>query len=386
MVTPESKRRGLAIAGLKTKPHILYNHAMVLTRTIALIIFLASTAAQAAPFFKSDVVFPPKGFGRPHGASLVELSNGDVMATWFSSKEETTSDAAIFGSVWRHADGEWRPPRTVIPSGYSKSVGNTALFRDDDGIIWMFFASVRVGGWSGAVVDYVQSRDDGKTWSEGKNLVGWLGNLPRNLPIRVGDHQMLVPLFVDFWYEADLVGSYTALLKYRDGKILKKKYATLDDTDSIQPTVVKLDDGRILMLTRDKSDRFIRKSYSKDGGESWSSAAMTTLPNPGSAISAIYIKEIKAVLLVYNHSREGRNPLSLAVSLDRGKTFRRIADLQYKHGDKKASFSYPTALRTSAGMIHVIWSHDGRATLKHVRFNLDWLKDIMSRPYERLEP
>lgn len=26
-------------------------------------------------------------------------------------------------------------------------------------------------------------------------------------------------------------------------------------------------------------------------------------------------------------------------------------------------------------MIHAIWSHDKRAALKHVRFNLEWLQD-----------
>ena len=230
------------------------------------------------------------------------------------------------------------------------------------------------------MVDYVQSRDDGRSWSEGKTLVGWLGNLPRNLPIRVGDHRMLVPLFVDFWYEANLVGSYTALLKYRNGRILEKTYASLDDHDSIQPAVVKLPDGRILMLTRDKTDRYMRRSYSTDNGKSWTPATMTSVPNPGSAISVVFVKELGAILLAYNHSHEGRNPLSLAVSTDSGKTFSRVADLEYKPDDKGASFSYPALLRTGDGMIHAIWSHDGRATLKHARFNIDWLKEAIDRP------
>lgn len=362
---------------------IRYNLPMI-SRTLITAVLLSAGTAWAEPFFASDLVFPPKGFGRPHGASIVELDNGGLLATWFSSKVETASDAEIFGSNWRREDGAWSAPRTIIPSDYSKSVGNTALFRDDDGIIWMFFAAVRIGGWSGAMVDYVQSRDEGKTWSGGNTLVGWLGNLPRNLPIKIGDHQMLVPLFVDFWYEADLVGSYTALIKYKDGEILEKTYATLDDTDAIQPTVVRLGDGRILLLARDKTDRFIRRSYSGDNGKSWSPVTMTALPNPGSAISAVYIDEMDAVLLAYNHSRKGRNPLSLAVSTDGGMTFRRIVNLERKSGDGEASFSYPALLRTRDGLIHCIWSHDTRATLKHIRFNTDWLEKYMKNP--QLDP
>lgn len=230
------------------------------------------------------------------------------------------------------------------------------------------------------MVDYVTSSDDGKTWSEGSTLVWKLGNLPRNPPIRIGDHKMLVPLFTDFIYEINMVGSYTALLKYRDGEILEKSFARLDDYDSIQPAIVKLPDGRILLLARDKSDRFIRRSYSNDNGGSWAAVTITSVPNPGSAISAIFVEEIGSVLLAYNHSRKSRNPLSLAVSTDGGRVFRRITDLEYKPEDKNAAFSYPTLLRTKDGLIHAIWSYDNRATLKHVRFNVDWLKERMDNP------
>jgi hypothetical protein len=236
------------------------------------------------------------------------------------------------------------------------------------------------------MVDYVTSSDDGKTWSKGQTLVWKLGNLPRNPPIKVGDHQMLVPLFTDFWYEANMVGSYTARLTYSNGKILEKKIARVDDYDAIQPTVVKLPDGRILLLARDKSDRFIRRSYSTDNGSSWANATITDLPNPGSAISAIFIDEIGAVLLAYNHSRAGRNPLSLAVSTDGGLTFRRITNLESKPGDMKASYSYPTILRTKDKVIHLLWSHDKRATLKHIRFDLQWLKDRIKNNAKEISP
>lgn len=331
--------------------------------------------AFAAPVFEADLLTPPAENGKPHGASLVELENGDLLATWFSSSKETDSEARIYGAEWNAKSGQWSQPRVIVDEDYSKSVGNTALFRDDDGIIWMFFAAVRIGGWSGSMVDYIQSRDDGKTWSEGQTLVYHLGNLPRNPPIRVGDHRMLVPLFVDFMYEANLVGSYTALIDYRDGEILDKHYASLDDYDAIQPTVVKMDDGRTLLLARDKSDRFIRRAWSGDDGRTWSPVTMTALPNPGAAVCAVYLPEIKTVLLAYNHSRKGRNPLSLAVSTDGGKTFTRVTDLEFNPEDPGASYSYPALLVTKDGMIHAIWSHDKRAALKHVRFNLEWLQD-----------
>lgn len=340
-------------------------------------LLLAPMIASAETIFGSDLVFPPKTHGRPHGASITETDNGKLLVTWFSAKEETDSDAEIYGSIHDPASGKWGSPFTIVPKAYAKSVGNTALFRDDDGVIWMFFASVMVGGWSGAMVDYTQSHDGGVTWSHGKNFVGWPGNLPRNPPVRVGPDEMLVPLFVDFWYEAGLVGSYTALIRHKNGVPVEKTYASLDDPDAIQPTAVRLPDGRILLLMRDKSDRFIRRSWSKDNGRTWSPVTLTTLPNPGAGICAIYVEEAGVVLLAYNHSRKGRNPLSLAVSGDGGNTFRRIADLESRPGDQTASFDYPAMTRTRDGMIHLVWTHDNRATVKHAWFNVEWLKEKM---------
>ncbi|MBF0170345.1 MAG: exo-alpha-sialidase [Nitrospinae bacterium] len=341
---------------------------------LAVAVLLAATPALADPFIAEDLVFPAQGFGRPHGASMVELTDGSIFATWFSSKVETSGDARIFGAQWSPATGAWSLPRTIVDDRYSKSLGNTALFRDDDGRIWLWFAAVFAGGWSGAMVDYTVSADDGQTWSPGKRLVWWPGNLPRNPPIDAGDHTMLVPLFIDFWYEADLSGSYTARIDYRNGQVVGRTYASMDDPDAIQPTLVPLPDGRILALMRDKGEVAVKRSWSADGGRSWGQVSKTNLPNPGSAIAALYVEEIGATLLVYNHSSNTRDPLSLAVSRDGGATFTRIADLAQKGGDPEASFDYPAILRTKDGLIHAIWTHDKRATLKHVRFNVEWLR------------
>lgn len=350
---------------------------MTMRKLLPLALLLFASSAWAAPFFGEDVVFPAQGFGRPHGASLIELADGDLMATWFSSKVETSSDAVIFGANWNRETGEWSPPRPIIDEHYSKSLGNTALFRDDDGRIWLWFAAVFAGGWSGAMVDYTVSSDEGRTWSPGKRLVWWPGNLPRNPPVDVGDHEMLVPLFIDFWYEADLVGSYTARIKYRNGQPIKTTFASLDDTDAIQPTLVPLPDGRILLLARDKGEVAVKRSWSSDGGLSWGPVSNTNLPNPGAAVAGLYVEELDAVLLCYNHSPDMRDPLSLAVSVDGGVSFTRITDLATKPGDPESSFAYPALIRTGDGLIHAIWTHDKRATLKHVRFNGEWLAEKM---------
>jgi predicted neuraminidase len=337
----------------------------------------AYPAEPIPPIYKWDHIYTPKKEGKPHGSSMVELEGGNILATWYASTEETNSEAQIFGAVWDRRKWAWGQPYVIIPRGYSKSVGNTALYKDEDGIIWMFFAAVRVGGWSGSNIDYVQSRDGGKTWSEGKTLVSRLGHLPRNKPIPLGGHRMLAPFFIDFWYETNMVGSYTMRIEYKDGRIISKHTVHLDDYDAIQPALAKLPDGGILLLARDKSSRFIRRSYSRDEGITWAPMMVTDIPNPGSAIATIYVQELGCVLMAYNHSHTASNPLALAFSMDGGVTFTRLPDLAGDDKGGESNYSYPTLLQTREGLIHVLWTHDNRESLKHSIFSLAWLEGKM---------
>ncbi|MDH5509120.1 MAG: exo-alpha-sialidase [Nitrospinota bacterium] len=342
---------------------------------VALLWAQSAWSARGVSYYKWSNLYSPKSEGKPHGSSMVELPGGDILATWYAATEETNSEAQIFGAVWSRKKWAWGKPYVIIPRGYSKSVGNTSLYMDDEGIIWLFFAAVRIGGWSGSNIDYVQSRDGGKTWTEGETLVSSLGHLPRNRPVRLSKGRMLAPFFIDFWYEANMVGSYTMIIDHHDGKIRKTHSFHLDDHDAIQPTLAQLPDGMILMLARDKSNRFIRRSYSEDGGRTWAPMTMTDIPNPGSAVDAIYVKELDIVLLVYNPSHLASNPLTLAFSKDGGRVFEKIVDLAGDRWGKLVAYNYPTILQTREGLFHILWSNKNRESLKHAVFDIQWLKD-----------
>ena len=345
--------------------------------------FSAGAQEYVPPFYKYDHLYTPKELGKPHGSSMVELDNGDILATWYVATEETNTEAQIMGAVWDKKKWEWGAPRVIIAKEYSKSVGNTALYKDEDGIIWMFFAAVRFGGWSGSTIHYVQSRDGGKTWSPGAKLVGSLGHLPRNNPIPLGGRRMLAPFFIDFWYETNMVGSYTMRIEHKNGEIISREEAHLDDHDAIQPALARLPDGRILMLARDKSSRFVRRSYSADEGKTWAPAQVTDIPNPGAAVSIIYVEDVGAVLMAYNHAREAGNPLSMAFSMDGGVTFTRLPDLAADPENPKVGFTYPTLMQASDGLIHVLWTHNDRESLKHSVFSISWLAAEMKKAEAR---
>jgi predicted neuraminidase len=76
-----------------------------------------------------------------------------------------------------------------------------------------------------------------------------------------------------------------------------------------------------------------------DRGATWSRPSPTALPNPNSGIDVVRLGD-GALICAYNHSEKRRTPLSLARSVDRGRYWTHIADVESSEGE----FSYPSLL------------------------------------------
>ena len=76
-------------------------------------------------------------------------------------------------------------------------------------------------------------------------------------------------------------------------------------------------------------------------------------------------------MLVYNDSFVRRTPLATAVSTDGGKTLRRSLDIATGEG----SFAYPYAVQTRDGEVHVVYTSDGRTTIRLATFDEQALLD-----------
>jgi predicted neuraminidase len=92
-------------------------------------------------------------------------------------------------------------------------------------------------------------------------------------------------------------------------------------------TVVELPEDRMVMLIRaDKLGGVLFRSDSADGGRTWSRAAPTDIPNPGSK-ATLYSLGGQRVALLHNPDPKVRNPLSLWISFDGMKTWPYRRDL-----------------------------------------------------------
>ncbi|MHA1846217.1 MAG: exo-alpha-sialidase, partial [Promethearchaeota archaeon] len=132
----------------------------------------------------------------------------------------------------------------------------------------------------------------------------------------------------------------------------------------IQPSVVQLKNGELLCLNRSRTG-WIVEMRSLHNGVSWSNPRFTSLPNPNSNVCLIHRRK-GDLLLIYNPTKRNRTPLSIARSVDDGKTWSRLFDLQAGNGE----FSYPCLCETRDGLVHATYTYQ-RKTISHDVFWID---------------
>src|SRR5262249_11985964 len=154
---------------------------------------------------------------------------------------------------------------------------------------------------------------------------GLLGPI-KNKPIQRADGTILAPTSVESYR------AWTAWVERTsdDGKTWRR-FGPIAVPDHpygiIQPTLFELPNQTTLALCRSRGLGAVCQSESKDGGETWSAAKPIALPNPNSGIDGVRAAN-GALYLVYNHTKTGRTPLTLARSADNGKSWRTVATLE----------------------------------------------------------
>jgi predicted neuraminidase len=154
--------------------------------------------------------------------------------------------------------------------------------------------------------------------------------------------------------------------------------------DNIQPSGVRKKDGTLVAYMRDNGPppKRIHVSESKDNGVSWTAAADTDQPNPGTSLECIVLRDGRW-LMVSNDLESGRYSLVAALSDDEGKSWKWRRHLDRDTATKPpASFHYPSVIQAKDGTIHATYSYflnhlpadAPRKTIKHARFNTAWIE------------
>ncbi|EAQ78750.1 exo-alpha-sialidase [Blastopirellula marina] len=111
---------------------------------------------------------------------------------------------------------------------------------------------------------------------------------------------------------------------------------------AMEPEVVEIDGNRVMMIFRNQLGH-IAHAMSEDGGETWSEPQSLGVPGPEAPATIRRIPSTGDLLLIWNdnvekgrHHGGSRNPLSLAISSDEGKTWRLRRNVEAEKGHEYA--------------------------------------------------
>lgn len=316
-----------------------------------------------ARIVQDQFLYEKSSFPECHGATIEELKNGDLVASFFGGTKERNPDCVIWVSrkpkgakTWSApmiaADGvfalndpackiaglsginEESPLATAGPiaKGFKgdmnqarrKACWNPVLFQVPGGDLLLFYKiGTNVGDWTGWLV---RSKDGGKTWSKREALPeGFLGPI-KNKPEWING-QIYSPS------STEGKGGWRAHIEICDAKatnwrmvgplpaelnlptISRKAHAAgnVDDAEAgeaiqgedmkpiyaIQPSLLIHRDGRLQILCRTRNAK-VATAWSSDKGETWSTVTLTDIPNNNSGTDAVTLADGRHVL-IYNN-------------------------------------------------------------------------------------
>jgi predicted neuraminidase len=344
-------------------------------RAIAFLLFAA--VLHAAPV--TEFIFKDAPFASCHASTIVQLSNGDLMASWFGGTAEGKPDVAIWSS--RRTSSGWSAPAELVREP-GIATYNPVLFHANDGILWLYYKfGPHPSSWTAA---RRSSNDDGKTWSPVEHLPAGLYGPIRAKPLVMENGSIVSGTSVESylswacWIErsTDNGKSWTRIGPFTvapdSGRAFVSQIASkipgLYDWSRtqgiIQPSVIQLRGSHLRFYARSTAlTGTVCISDSNDGGKTWTQARPIDVPNPNSGIDAVSLPDGR-VVLVYNNSSLSRSPLNLAVSND-GEHFRMFYTLESGAGE----YSYPAMIVGRDGNLNITYTWR-RKRIRYVRYPL----------------
>lgn len=386
-------------------------------------LFFASLCiASGQAVHESELIFPLDTLHN-HSSSIVELANGELFVCWYNgSGERTADDVKVQASRLAKGSKSWVPRYTLADTpGFPDT--NPIVFFDSQKRLWLMWSAIVANRWETALLKYrisnegwksdpprwdvsevalfvprnfearvkeglekyLEKRPAGRDRDEAKHAfdvagdkyfsrMGWM---PRVHPIELPSGRILVPLYSD--------GYNFSLIAISDDRGMSWTTSEpLVSEGGVQPSIVRRANGTLVAYMRDNGPPPKRAlvSESKDDGITWSQVVNSDIPNPGSSLEVIALKDGNWLML-NNDTEKGRHSLAVWLSADEGKTWQWKRHLELDKRETGAgSFSYPSVIQTSDGLIHATYSYvvndvpktAPRQSIKHAKFNVAWIK------------
>jgi hypothetical protein len=198
--------------------------------------------------------------------------------------------------------------------------------------------------------------------------MGWF---TRTHPQQLPSGRILVPMYSDGF-------SFGIMALSDDGGMTWTGSEPIVGEGCVQPSVVRKNDGTLVAYLRDNGPppKRAQISISKDDGVSWTVARDTEILNPGTSLEVIRLANGDWIM-VYNDLEAKRYSLVAAISDNEGLTWKWRRHLDGRPDQPgSVEYHYPSVIQAKDAAIHVTYSYfvPGGKSIKHVRFNEDWVK------------
>jgi len=361
-----------------------------------------------------------------HSSSITSLPGGDLLSVWFAGTREGAADVQIRAARFNASKGEWSDEEVLATRELTRAavgkpirkLGNPVIARAPDERLWLFYVSVSLGGWAGSAINVMVSEDQGITWSAPRQLITSpfvnISTLVRSAPVFHQDGSIGLPVYHEF------LGKFPEYLYLNaDGRVVDK-FRMADGANSLQPTVVPLDERNAIALLRyaGKERGHVLATLTADAGQTWSEERPVAPWNPNSSLAAVRSHR-DTLLVAQNNLADGRFRLTLdeaSFSLGTWSLINTIDESTDAEGDPipletyepllrekflEASgpkrqmlldeymqlmegrvcrrglcnfdYEYPYLIRAEDGRFHMVYSWNN-SFIKHVTFNRAWLE------------
>ncbi len=365
----------------------------------------------AKPYFKGPrpyVKQPPAEdcpvFNRHnHCPALVNCPNGDLLAIWYTCRNEPGRELGIVGSRLPYGEDEWQVASNFWDAP-DRNDHAPALWVDRQGTLYHFNGLAAAATWGSLATILRTSTDNGATWSKARLIMPQHGlhHMPIESVVQTRDGAILVP--------CDAVpggsGGSTVLVSRDAGKtwIDPSEDAPAPDFSAgstgalmagIHAGLVELSDGRLLAFGRGNNiNGRMPMSVSADRGNSWTYSASLFPPIGGGQRLAI-LRLREGPILFCSFGRAVRfldaagkkrvgSGLFAALSRDEGRSWeikRLITDdgppRTIDGGGNTGRFTMSTTSAEPRGYLSICQAANGVIHLisskQHYAFNLAWL-------------
>ena len=367
---------------------------VALSIAISFVTTFARAEGIAEDISQNLVLAPGTDNPRNSEGSFIGLKDGKILFVYshFTGTAREAKSAFLAGRISSSGGQTWTDQDTPILDDKKDREAPVftcvSLLRLRDGRIAIFYLAQK--SQTDSQVQMRTSKDEGMSWSQPTTCGSGPGYflINNDCVIRLKSGRILIPAARHEAQPKDGFDRGEVCCFYSDdeGASWQKSKDTLEAMPNSHsglknPVVVELKDGRLMMLMVIHLHPLFR-SYSTDGGNTWSLPQTTDLATPVSTAAIKRIPSTGDLLLIWNdHShadaaaKNNRTPLVAAVSSDDGQAWTRRKTL---YDDPNGTYCY-TAIDFSGDRVllaHCAGQSRGTAGLARTvitSFDIAWL-------------